>query len=173
MSEIFDTTGFEGVWEMDPNKSKRWDSEAGKWVPEPWVSNTITMQHFGNVMAYWHKNEAAPGIFSYMGYQCAYNQADWVPYILDRVEGDLSTPEGQKTWVAANGFRAGKPVGMIKHIYIDRRTHYRLSSGMDGVMNYSALRRLSDDGQAWVSHVYDPEGRPMMQKHLIKVSNAV
>lgn len=169
MSEMFDARGFEGVWEMDTTKSKIWNYETNEWVPEPWVSQTITMQHFGNVMAYWHKNEAAPGIFSYMGYQCAYNQAEWVPYILDRVEGDLSTPEGQKTWVEIHKYQAGKAVGLVKQIYIDERSHYRLSLDMDGVMNYTMLRRLSIDGQMMVSHVYDPEGQPMIQKHFIKI----
>ena len=168
MVEIFDAKGFEGVWEMDTTKSKIWDYDAGKWIPEPWLSQTITMQHFGNVMAYWHKNEPAADIFSYMGYQCAYNQADWVPYVLDRVEGDLSTPEGQKTWVEIHGYKMGKAVGMVKQIYIDPRSHYRLSLDMDGAMNYTMLRRLSADGKTMVSHVYDPEGHPMIRKHFIK-----
>ncbi|WP_411341194.1 hypothetical protein V6U71_04920 [Sphingopyxis sp. J-6] len=170
MNRVLDAKGFDGIWEMDTERSKIWSYETDQWVPEPWLSQTISMQHFGNVMAYTHKNESQPGIFAYMGYQCAYDQADWVPYVLDRVEGDLSTPEGQNTWIEINGFKPGLAVGLVKQIYIDERSHYRLSLDMNGVMNYTMLRRLSEDGSRMVSHVYDPEGHPMIQKHFKKVS---
>ena len=104
-----------------------------------------------------------------MGYTARFDAADWVPHLVREI---ISAPGvDQTTAVAefrqriganegsnARNFQVGKPYGLVRLVYIDERTHYRISKTEDGRPQNVLLRRLAEDGRSYMASLLDAEG---------------
>ena len=56
-------------------------------------------------------------------------------------------------------FEVGKAYGLVRTVYVDERTHYRISkSAEDGTAQSVMLRRLASDGDSYLASVLDTSG---------------
>jgi len=106
-----------------------------------------------------------------MGYTSEYDAPEWVPYLVRGISG-VNTGDSLEDSVsgfkerikAASGnrereFVLGKPYGLVRLIYVDEQTHYRVSKNpADGKAQSIMLRRLAADGQSYLATVLDTEG---------------
>jgi hypothetical protein len=58
----------------------------------------------------------------------------------------------------ARNFQVGKPYALVRTVYVDERTHYRIGKAEDGTPQNVMLRRMAEDGQSYVATVLDAEG---------------
>jgi hypothetical protein len=55
-------------------------------------------------------------------------------------------------------FVVGKPYALVRTVYVDERTHYRIGKSEDGTPQNVMLRRMAEDGRSYVATVLDAEG---------------
>ena len=170
MTEAIDLSGFEGFWEMDIERSRVRDEKTGEWVPEWLDGQTIELRHHDDVQSYKVEIQIDETLRTFMGYTCAFGQEEWVPYSVVGIDGppDHELLKPNKTLKA--GTALGEPVAWVKQVYVDPRTHYRVTKNLDGTPQYVMLRRLSEDGQSLLSTVVDPDGNPTVSKFFVLVN---
>ncbi|GAA1705923.1 hypothetical protein GCM10009808_24870 [Microbacterium sediminicola] len=169
MSEEFDLSGFEGTWAIDLSRSQVLDEKTGEWVPE-WLENQdIEMRHEGDVQVYRGEVKAAADLTMYMGYTATWSAAEWVPYTIVQIDGPEDHPLLQPNATLKAGTKLGAPIAWVKQIYVDPRTHYRISKNLDGTPQYVMERRLLDDGSI-LSTVIAPGGIPTIRKYFTRIA---
>lgn len=65
-----------------------------------------------------------------MGYESAWNDGKFVPY---------------------TNYTSGEIIGYVTNVKVDDRTHYRIATDLEGNARYVMMRRLTDDGQAYIA----------------------
>jgi hypothetical protein len=159
-----DLTGFDGIWDMDPEASFVWDVEQGKWVPE-WVqAQHMTLRHEGAKQIYTVRIQIADDLATHMGYESIFGDPTWVPYSVWEIEGDPDHELLKPGDMLKSGIVLRQPMAWVVQTYVDPQTHYRITKNLDGTAQYSMSRRLSDDGDSIVSVVTLPDGTPSVSK---------
>jgi hypothetical protein len=168
-NQQLDMSGFEGEWEMDPEKSLIWDKEQSKWVPE-WVqAQHMTLRHDGDTQIYTVRIGLADDLAVHMGYESTFGDPTWVPYSLWEIEGDPNHDLLKPNDLLKSGMVLKEPIAWVVQTYVDPRTHYRITRNLDGTAQYSMSRRLSEDGQTVLSVVTLPDGTPSVAKSFVRV----
>jgi len=170
MSEELDLAGFDGTWAIDLTRSEVRDEKTGEWVPEWLKDQDIEMRHDGDVQTYRGVVKAADDLTMYMGYTCAFGQQEWVPYAIVEIDGPADHPLLKPNPTLTSGVRLGDPIAWVKQVYVDPRTHYRISKNLDGTPQYVMLRRLLEDGSI-LSTVIDPDGTPTIRKYFTRIAD--
>jgi hypothetical protein len=104
-----------------------------------------------------------------MGYTSRYDDSEWAPYavreIVTRPDQDKAKAVaefrdriGANAGSNARSFQVGKPYALVRTVYVDERTHYRIGKTEDGTPQNVMLRRMAEDGQSYVATVLDAEG---------------
>jgi hypothetical protein len=175
MSELFN-----GTWRIDVERSKVWDDASQRYVPDEVGDELITLHVADGVQDYQVLYGDVPRIT--MGYTSRYDDAAWVPYLVrsievpEPVDTEQSIEEFKRRINAADGhrerqFEVGRPYGLVRTIYVDERTHYRVSK--DPVTDFAQsimLRRLSADGLSYVATVVDLDGIPFRVRTFVRAS---
>jgi hypothetical protein len=168
--EDADPSGFEGLWRMDRSQSLIHDKDAGGWKPEELEDQTIELRHEGAVQTYKIMIRFDADLVTHMGYTCAFGAPDWAPYTVLKIDGDPQDARLQPGDLLKQGTRLGEPIALVKQIYVDPRTHYRITKNPDGTAQYAMLRRLSEDGNTLVSTVLTAQGIPECAKYFVRES---
>ncbi|ROQ04628.1 hypothetical protein EDF54_2839 [Rathayibacter sp. PhB93] len=163
-----DLSGFEGEWEMDPEKSLVWDKQGGKWVPE-WVqAQHMTLHHEGDTQIYTVRIQIADDLATHMGYKSRFGDPTWVPYSVWEIEGDQDHELLKPNDVLKSGTVLNEPIAWVVQTYVNPQTHYRITKNLDGSAQYSMSRLLSNDGSTILSAVTLPDGTPSVSKTFIR-----
>ena len=158
---------FNGTWKIDVANARKWDTAAKAYIPDAVGEEIITIRAEDGVQDYEVLYGDDPVI--HMGYTTRFDAADWVPHLVREI---ISAPGvDQTTAVAefrqriganegsnARNFQVGKPYGLVRLVYIDERTHYRISKTEDGRPQNVLLRRLAEDGRSYMASLLDAEG---------------
>ena len=158
---------FNGTWKIDIGRSKKWESSVGAYVPDEVGEEIITLKIADGVQEYEVLYGSDPVIR--MGYTSRYDDAEWVPYAVREIISDpgrnqAETVEEFRRRIGANegpnarNFQVGKPYALVRTVYVDERTHYRIGKAEDGAPQNVMLRRLAEDGQSYVATVLDVDG---------------
>jgi hypothetical protein len=155
-------TTFHGDWKIDAAQSKVWDYQTGRYAPDDVGEELISIRIAGDVQDYEVLLGDRPTVR--MGYTTRYDDPEWKPYAVREILGlsepdaDQELQEFQSRIRSGPGFRIGALYGLVRSVYVDERTHYRLSKNVDGVAEYVMLRRLAGDGQSYVATVLRTDG---------------
>jgi hypothetical protein len=158
---------FNGVWKIDVGRSKMWDHAKGEYVPELVGQEIITLKIVDGVQDYEVLYGSDPVIR--MGYTTRYDVPEWVPYAVREIVSESSRDEAEavdafRQRIGANqgpnarNFVVGKPYALVRIVYVDERTHYRISKAEDGSPQNVLLRRMAEDGQSYLTVLLDAEG---------------
>jgi hypothetical protein len=155
---------FDGHWKVDIAQSRIWDYQNGGYIPDPVGAELIRIRIDGDVQDYEVLLGEQPTIR--MGYTSRYDDAQWVPYTVREIRGISNEPSDQvladfvkRTHQRAKSFSVGDVYGLVRVIYVDDRTHYRVSKdAKGGLAEYVMLRRLAEDGQSYTSSVLRVDG---------------
>lgn len=167
----FDPSRFDGKWRMAREASSVLDEETGEMVQEPIVDQWSENRTDGDVITYTISIEVEPGLTLHMGYTVKINDTAWAPYTVVRIDGDPEHPHLAGGGMLKSGVRVGEPVAWIKHVYVDPRTQFRITKNLDGTPQYVLQRRLSEDGNKLYGSVLTPEGKLVIDKHFVRVSD--
>lgn len=171
------TVTFEGNWKIDASRSKVWDEKSGQYAADEVGEELIRIRIQNNVQDYEVLLGDNPTVR--MGYTCRYDDPKWNPYTVREVLG--VSPEKVEEALAAfveriksrvKDYRVGTVYGLVRSVYVDERTHYRLSKSANGVAEYSMLRRLAEDGQSYTATVLNVEGTITRVRRFIRVPGA-
>ena len=158
---------FNGTWKIDIARSRKWDPIAGVYIPDEVGEEIITLRIENGVQDYEVLYGNDPVIR--MGYTSRYDDPTWVPYAVR----EIITSPGQDQAGAVAAFRdriganqgpnarsfvVGKPYGLVRTVYVDERTHYRIAKAEDGSPQNAMLRRMMEDGQSYLATVLDADG---------------
>lgn len=170
---------FNGTWRIDLAQSKKWDREAGAYLPDLVGEEIITMKIANGIQEYEVLYGDDPVIR--IGYTTRYDVADWVPYAVREIA--IKTPRSQEEAVAefrarvganegsnVRNFEVGKPYGLIRLVYVDERTHYRIAKAESGAPQNAMLRRMAEDGQSYVASLMDVAGVVYRIRKFVRVS---
>jgi len=94
-----------------------------------------------------------------MGYTSRYDDREWVLYAVREI---ITCPDQDETWAVpqfrdrivanegthARDFQVGKPSALVRTVYVDDRTHYRIGKAEAGTPQNVMLRRMAEDGQS-------------------------
>jgi hypothetical protein len=158
---------FNGTWKIDVARSKRWDAASEAYVPDEVGDEIITLRIKDGVQDYEVLYGNDPVIR--MGYTSRYDDPEWVPYavreIIARPDQDEARAVtefrdriGANAGPNARSFQVGRPYALVRTIYVDERTHYRVGKAEDGSPQNVMLRRMAEDGRSYVATVLDAEG---------------
>jgi hypothetical protein len=151
---------FAGTWKIDTGASNVWDPQSRAYVPDEVGEEIITIRLDGDVQDYEVLYGSGPTIR--MGYTSRYDDPAWVTYEVREVlglSGEASLEAFRKRVKATDSFTPGTDYGLVRTVYVDERTHYRLcKDSATGEARYSMLRRLSEDGQSYVATVLRADG---------------
>ncbi|MEQ1888875.1 MAG: hypothetical protein ABL951_06800 [Alphaproteobacteria bacterium] len=147
------THSFAGNWKIDLAASKVWDPVAGALVPDRIGQELITIAIDGDVQNYEVLLGDGPTIR--MGYASRYDSKEWAPYsVREIIGGEGMAGFIQRTRQHKTDFKVGDIYGMVRTIYVDERTHYRISKdAKTGQPEYVMIRRLDRDGQSYMATV--------------------
>lgn len=158
---------FNGTWKIDLAGSRKWDSTSGTYVPDLVGEEIITLRIADGVQDYEVLYGDDPVIR--MGYTSRYDDAIWAPYaVREIIARPGQAPEeaaarfrqriGATDGANARQFVVGKPYGLVRTVYVDERTHYRIGKHENGSPQNVMLRRMAEDGASYVATVLDAEG---------------
>jgi hypothetical protein len=166
---------FEGNWRIDleSGQCKTWDPKKEEYIPDPVGSENISIRVHDGVQDYEVLYGKEPTIR--MGYTSRYDDTEWAPYSVRGIEG---VPEERRVEAAAEfrertmspyAFEIGKPIGLVRTVYVDERTHYRVSKSVaDGAAEYIMLRRMAPDHQSYLITLLDVEGRILFVRRFVR-----
>jgi len=159
---------FSGTWRIDASRSVVWDDATHAYVPDEVGEEIITLRIEDGVQDYEVLYGDRPTVR--MGYTSRYDDPEWVPYLVREITGTgrgdtaeavaefkhrLRADRGQRE----RRFEIGKAYGLVRTVYVDERTHYRISkSADDGTAQSVMLRRLASDGGSYLATVLDTSG---------------
>lgn len=158
---------FNGTWKIDLARSKKWDTATGAYVPDAVGEEIITLKIENGVQDYEVLYGNDPVIR--MGYTSRHDDAAWVPYAVREIIADpgrdqanavaaFRTRIGATQGPNARNFQVGKPYALVRIVYVDERTHYRISKAEDGSPQNVMLRRMAADGRSYLSTLLDADG---------------
>jgi hypothetical protein len=158
---------FDGKWRIDLDRSVVWDADAATYVADQVGEELITLRIDGDVQDYEVSYGDDPVVR--MGYESRYDDPAWVPYLVREVRSSSDDVEGavaaMKRRIKADAgarerhFEVGRAYGLVRTVFVDERTHYRISkSPEDGSAQSVMMRRLGDDGDSYLASVLDTEG---------------
>ena len=117
----------DGTWQINVEKSQ--ELAAGRAsVP---VYEVITFDIEDNVQTYRvevQSRDDSPR--RNMGYESVWNDGKYVPY---------------------TNYTSGEIIAYVTNVKVDDRTHYRIATDLEGKARYVMMRRLTDDGQAYIA----------------------
>lgn len=168
---------FNGTWKIDIAHARKWDTASKTYIPDAVGEEIITIDVAGGVQTYEVLYGDDPVIR--MGYTTRYDVAEWAPYAVREIVAKpgvdpaaaaaafrrrIGADEGSN----ARNFVVGKPYGLVRLVYVDERTHYRIGKAEDGSPQNAMLRRMAEDGQSYLSSLMDVDGvvhriRPFMR----------
>lgn len=172
--------GFNGRWTIDLENSLVWDPETGRHVPDEVGAEIITIRVEDGVQDY--EVLYGDGPTFRMGYTSRYDDPVWVPYLVRAVtnvpDGGLETAtESFRSRIKATGsdtvrsFEVGKAYGLVRTVYSDERTHYRLAKDpVTGRALYVMPRRLADDQQSYVATILNNDGVVFRIRRFLRLS---
>jgi len=165
------TLSFEGDWEIDLTASEVWDPATRGFIPDQIGQELISIRLDGDVQTYEVLLGDRPTIR--MGYTSRYDSTDWVPYSVREIVGadeDHAIDQFiERTKQRKTDFKVGDIYGMVRTIFVDERTHYRLSKdAATGDAEYIMLRRLDDDGQSYRATVFRVDGQISIRRRFIR-----
>jgi hypothetical protein len=169
---------FDGEWRIDLGRSVVWDAAAGAYVPDEIGEELISLRIDGDVQDYEVSYGSDPVVR--MGYESRYDDPTWVPYEVREVRSSSDDVEASvaamKRRIKADAgarerhFEVGKLYGLVRTVFVDERTHYRISkSPDDGSAQSVMMRRLGDDGDSYLASVLDTEGVVFRTRWFIRV----
>ncbi|QIZ38020.1 hypothetical protein [Saccharopolyspora sp. ASAGF58] len=173
MSELFN-----GRWRIDAARSLVWDDATKEHVPDLVGDEIITLRVDRGVQDYEVLYGDSPVIR--MGYTSRYDDPTWVPYLVRSIENtaertdEEAVAEFKARIHAAQGererhFVVGKPYGLVRTVYVDERSHYRVSKDPNTNRAQSVmLRRMAEDGDLYVSTVMDLDGVPFRIRTFVR-----
>ena len=169
------TSPFDGSWQIDLSQSAVWDVQTGCHVPDEVGQELITIRTENSVQDYEVLLGDRPTIR--MGYTSRFDAVDWVPYTVREIRG--VDPVDEAAAVAAfvdrirsrvKDFRVGAAYGLVRTVYVDERTHYRVSRSEAGNAEYIMQRRLADDGQSYLSTVLRTDGIVSIVRRFVRAA---
>jgi hypothetical protein len=174
---------FDGVWDIDLEGSSMWDLEQQRYVPEPAGFERITLRHDGATQNYEVLYGDSPRIR--MGYTQTFDSTDWAPYQVREImeipagsdAADAALAFGERVGAPAAGvrrrsFAIGSNYGMIRLISVNERVHYRLGvNADDGTPQSMLMRKLEEDGNAYITYLLDPEGIVYRIRRFVRVDS--
>jgi hypothetical protein len=170
------TTPFIGTWRIDVEGSKVWDYATKTWLPEGAGEEIIRIGGDDEVQDYEVLYGDRPVVR--MGYTSRFDDTTWVPYTIRGVEGvpeeeiDDALLEFQERVRSMVAFRIGGIYGLVRSVLVDERTHYRLSKNAEtGEAEYSMLRRMEPDGQAYLATVLRVDGVVSRVRRFVRVES--
>lgn len=172
---------FDGAWDIDSATSKMWDPETGTYVPEPVGFERISLKHDGDVQEYEVLYGDSPMIR--MGYTQRFDAVEWQPYEVREI---MSVPSGVGEAEAVESFRerlgapaegsrrrnftVGENYGMVRLVFVNPGVHYRIAvNADDGSPQSVVMRKLEDDGKAYITYLLDPEGIVFRIRRFVRV----
>jgi hypothetical protein len=170
---------FNGTWKIDLENARKWDTATKAYIPDAVGEEVIAIRVEDGVQNYEVLYGDDPVIR--MGYTARFDAPEWVPYAVR----EIVTPPGidQATAVAAfrqriganeasnaRNFQVGKPYGLVRLVYVDERTHYRIGKAEDGSPQNVLLRRLAEDGRSYMTSLLDAEGVVSRIRPFIRVA---
>lgn len=162
---------FEGEWKIDLAASRVWDPAKGDYIPDQIGQELITIRLDGDVQTYEVLLGDKPTLR--MGYTSRYDSTEWVPYSIREIigmsdEGDMADFI-ERTKQRKTSFKVGDIYGLVRTIYVDDRTHYRLSKDAStGEAEYIMLRRLAEDGQSYEAAVFRVDGTIAIKRRFVR-----
>jgi hypothetical protein len=167
---------FHGNWKIDAERSKVWDYKSGRYAPDEVGEELIRIQIDGDIQNYEVLLGDQPTIR--MGYTCRYDDSEWVSYTVREILGVTEeNSDGMladfvnRTKSRVTSFRVGAVYGLVRSVYVDERTHYRLSKGLGGAAEYVMLRRLAEDGQSYVATVLGVDGIVTRVRQFVRIAD--
>jgi hypothetical protein len=173
------TRDFNGTWTIDLENSTVWDPVARRYVADEVGEEVITMRIQDGVQDY--EVLYGDGPTFRMGYTSRYDDPTWVPYVVREVtkvpeQGLHESVEAFRRRIHAtsgNNYRnleVGKPYGLVRTVYSDERTHYRLAKDpATGLALYVMPRRLAEDGRSYVATILNNEGIVSRVRRFVRV----
>jgi len=158
---------FNGTWKIDIARSKKWDSSTAAYVPDEVGEEIITLRIVDGIQDYEVLYGSDPVIR--MGYTSRYDDPEWVPYAVREIVSPVGRPPreavaefrrriGANEGSNARNFEVGKAYGLVRTVYVDERTHYRIARAEDGSPQNVMLRRMAEDGRSYLATVLDVDG---------------
>lgn len=158
---------FNGTWTIDLSESVVWDEVKKAHVPDEVGEEVITLSIRDGVQDYEVLYGDGPRIR--IGYKAAYDGLEWVDYAVREIIAKSADAASEiaafKRRIKASGgdrersFEVGKSYGQVRLIYVDPRTHYRVSRNpSDGLGQSIMLRRMAEDGKSYLATVLDVHG---------------
>lgn len=158
---------FNGTWKIDLAESFVWDPTLGRHVPDTVGDEVITLKIENGVQEYEVLYGDSPKLR--MGYTAKYDDPNWVEYTVREIiakSGDVAgeiaafkqrikADEGE----GARQMELGKAYGYVRLVYIDERTHYRITKNpLPGKSPNVFARRLSEDGKSYLTQMLTLDG---------------
>ena len=176
-------SGFNGTWKIDVARSSMWSVDENEYVPEVVGEEVISMHIDENRVQDYEVLYGDDPIIR-MGYRTTFDNSEWAPYTVRSITPRAELPpeetlkkvaefrERIKANYAGNSreFEVGKEYGMIRLIWADDRTHYRIQSTIDGEAQNVMMRRLSVDGSNYFSTLMDRDGIVFRKRVFVKAS---
>ncbi len=159
---------FDGTWKIDIANARKWSFAAQAYLADEVGEEIITISVENGVQNYEVLYGDDPVIR--MGYTTPFDVAEWAPYsvrviiTMPGVDQHKAVAEFrqriERRDEASNSrnFEVGKPYGLIRLVYVDERTHYRIGKAEDGSPQNVLLRRLAEDGRSYMTSLLDAEG---------------
>ncbi len=162
---------FEGDWKIDLAQSRVLDPDTGTLVPDQIGQELITIRIDGDVQTYEVLLGDAPTIR--MGYTSRYDSTEWTPYSVRDIIGAANKQDMdefmQRTRQRKAELNVGDIYGMVRTVYVDERTHYRISKdAQTGQSEYVMIRHLDEDGQSYKATVVRNTGETAIVRRFIR-----
>lgn len=170
---------YNGIWEIDLDQSLVWDDATKTHVKDDVGQERITLRIDGDMQDYEVLYGDRPKIR--MGYTARYDDTQWVSYAVREIISEATDPareiaDFKHRIKAATGdrersFTVGESYGLIRLLYVDALTHYRVSRNpKDGAAQSIMLRRMQPDGFSYVATVLDVHGIIYRIRRFVRVS---
>jgi hypothetical protein len=158
---------FNGTWKIDLPNARKWDTASQSYIPDAVGEEIITIRVEDNVQTYEVLYGDNPVIR--MGYTARFDATEWAPYTVREIiaapgadpaaaAAEFRQRIGANEGSNARNFQVGRPYGLIRLVYVDERTHYRIGKTEDGSPQNAMLRRLAEDGRSYLTSLMDAEG---------------
>jgi hypothetical protein len=158
---------FDGTWTIDIAQSSVWDDAQRMHVPDEVGEEVITLRIRDRIQDYEVLYGDRPKIR--IGYTAPYDGKEWVHYTVREIVSSSADPASElqqfkQRIKASDGererrFEVGKSYGLVRLVYVDERTHYRVSmSPLTGKAQHIMLRRMDEDGRSYIATVLDLNG---------------
>lgn len=172
---------FNGRWQIDLATSTVWDEATQTHVPDEVGQELITIRDEGEAQDYEVLYGDSPVMR--MGYTATWNSVEWTPYVVREIvskapdlQQDIDAFKARVKATAGDAerhFEVGKPYGLIRLVYVDEHTHYRVLMNPESRTGQAImLRRLAPDGLSYMATVLDTRGIVHRRRCFIRCAGA-